>query len=215
MPVLRANGLATGTPGVPVGPEFPDWATGAAVDDDTAAPVSPVFVELAWVAAFPLSPVVAFGWRVRVEVPPAPPVDWPVAMLAPPPLVAAPTTAPPMLAAGPPPPVAAWAAPPVPPLPPAENASVTFVAAPVVPDSAVAVDAEPEFALLRETATLSDAPVSPLGAAVVGGVAWAGVLEGIVAGVEVGVGAVVWATAVAPPRNTIRAARMTPSDAFA
>ena len=118
-----------------------------------------------------------------------------------------------VLAAPPPGPEVEAARPPVPPLPPLTLALVEFWAVPVVPDSAVAWDEEPELALDLAVPTAVAGPVSPLGAAVVGGVGVWAALEagGMVAGTELDV-ELVWATA-APPQNTRRAAMSAPTEA--
>jgi hypothetical protein len=117
-----------------------------------------------------------------------------------------------MLTAGPPVPEAASAAPPLPPVPPTDAASVTFVAAPVVPDWATAVDAAPELALLRDSPMAVEPPVSPVGAtapglaAVAGAdLAWGSVDAGSVGGTELDVG--LWATAAPPRKNNTAATR--------
>jgi hypothetical protein len=100
-----------------------------------------------------------------------------------------------------------------------EAASVTLVAAPVVPDSATEFDAAPELALLRDWPMAVDAPVFPLGAAVavaagvtgsaaaLAAVGSAGMVEGTELGVEL------WATA-APPRKNSMAATTALTDAL-
>ena len=81
----------------------------------------------------------------------------------------------------------------------------------------MASEEDPELARLVAWPELVAAPVSPLGAAVVGGVGgvWAAVTgvveEGMVAGTELDV-VLVWATA-APPQNTRRAAMRAPTEA--
>jgi hypothetical protein len=74
---------------------------------------------------------------------------------------------------------------------------VALVAAPVVPDSALALDAAPEFELLDAWPTLVEFPVFPLGAGLT------------VVVVDGGV----WATAALAPRKTRRAAMRAPTRA--
>jgi len=112
-----------------------------------------------------------------------------------------------VLAAGPPVPDTDEAVPPLPPLPPTTAELVTLAAPPVSPDWAVALDEAPELAELVALPSATAAPVSPLGAAVVGVVVAGGPtgLDVVVVGAVV----VVWATAA--PQNTRMAATRAPT----
>jgi hypothetical protein len=99
----------------------------------------------------------------------------------------------------------------MPPLPPVATPVVTLRASPVVPETAEASEDAPELAELLAWPSLAAGPVSPLGAAVVGGVC-ATVAGGAAAGVELGMVGVVWATA-APPQNTRMVAISAPTEA--
>ena len=94
MAVFSASGMDSASPVSPVSPEFPEMADGAAVAVEVAAPVLPVLVALACEVASPVLPVVVSGVSVRLVAPPAPPLDWPVATLAPPAATGLPLTAP-------------------------------------------------------------------------------------------------------------------------
>jgi len=157
----NATGLDVAEPVLPVLPELPEMAIGLLTAQEYAGPVRPVFVALDCADAFPEFPDVAVGVTLTFTAPPAPPLADPTATLEPPMAVDEPMVPNERLRAGPAGPETAPARPPLPPAPPMATTTVSFTAAPVLPEAALLLLQAPEQALLLALPTASAAPVFP------------------------------------------------------